>query len=46
VAALQPSERVLDIACGTGIVARTAARKLDAGGSAASREDPALSVAG
>ena len=33
VAALQPSERVLDIACGTGIVARTAARKLDAGGS-------------
>jgi ubiquinone/menaquinone biosynthesis C-methylase UbiE len=33
VAALQPSERVLDIACGTGIVARTAARKLGSGGS-------------
>ena len=32
VAALQPSERVLDIACGTGIVARTAARKLGSGG--------------
>jgi ubiquinone/menaquinone biosynthesis C-methylase UbiE len=29
-AALRPGERVLDIACGTGIVARTAARKLPA----------------
>jgi ubiquinone/menaquinone biosynthesis C-methylase UbiE len=28
VAALRPGERVLDIACGTGIVARTAARRL------------------
>jgi methylase of polypeptide subunit release factors len=28
VAALRPRERVLDIACGTGIVARTAARRL------------------
>ncbi len=32
-AALQPGERVLDIACGTGIVARTAARRLGSGGS-------------
>jgi ubiquinone/menaquinone biosynthesis C-methylase UbiE len=29
VAALRPRERVLDIACGTGIVARTAARRLN-----------------
>jgi len=33
IAALRPGERVLDIACGTGIVARTAARKLGASGS-------------
>ena len=32
-AALQPGQRVLDIACGTGIVARTAARRLGSGGS-------------
>ena len=32
-AALRPGERVLDIACGTGVVARTAARKLGGGGS-------------
>jgi ubiquinone/menaquinone biosynthesis C-methylase UbiE len=32
-AALRPGERVLDIACGTGIVARTAARKLAGSGS-------------
>jgi ubiquinone/menaquinone biosynthesis C-methylase UbiE len=31
-AALQPGQRVLDIACGTGIVARTAARRLGGGG--------------
>jgi ubiquinone/menaquinone biosynthesis C-methylase UbiE len=31
-AALQPSDQVLDIACGTGIVARIAARKLGVGG--------------
>lgn len=31
VAALRPGERVLDIACGTGIVARTAARRLSDG---------------
>jgi SAM-dependent methyltransferase len=31
-AALRPGERVLDIACGTGIVARTAARTLGRGG--------------
>ena len=31
VAALRPRERVLDIACGTGIVARTAARRLSDG---------------
>jgi len=31
-AALQPGERALDIACGTGIVARTAARRLGSGG--------------
>lgn len=31
-AALRPGERVLDIACGTGIVARIAARKLGTGG--------------
>jgi ubiquinone/menaquinone biosynthesis C-methylase UbiE len=30
---LQPSQRVLDIACGTGIVARTAARRLGSDGS-------------
>ena len=30
-AALQPGERVLDIACGTGIVARTVARRLGSG---------------
>lgn len=30
-AALQPRERVLDIACGTGIVARTAAQRLSDG---------------
>jgi ubiquinone/menaquinone biosynthesis C-methylase UbiE len=33
IAALRPGERVLDIACGTGIVARTAARKLGGKGS-------------
>ena len=33
IAALRPGERVLDIACGTGIVARTAARKLGGSGS-------------
>ncbi len=32
-AALRRGERVLDIACGTGIVARTAARKLAGSGS-------------
>jgi ubiquinone/menaquinone biosynthesis C-methylase UbiE len=32
-AALQPGERVLDIACGSGIVARTAARRLGSAGS-------------
>jgi ubiquinone/menaquinone biosynthesis C-methylase UbiE len=32
VAALDPGHRVLDIACGTGIVARTAARRLGSGG--------------
>jgi ubiquinone/menaquinone biosynthesis C-methylase UbiE len=32
-AALRPGERVLDIACGTGIVARVAARKLGGSGS-------------
>ena len=32
-AALQPGQRVLDIACGTGIVARTAARRLGRRGS-------------
>ena len=32
-AALRPGERVLDIACGTGIVARTAARTLGSGAS-------------
>jgi|SRR6516165_3774893 ubiquinone/menaquinone biosynthesis C-methylase UbiE len=32
-AALRPGERVLDIACGTGIVARIAARKLGGSGS-------------
>ena len=31
-AALRPGERVLDIACGTGIVARIAARKLRGSG--------------
>jgi SAM-dependent methyltransferase len=31
-AALGPGERVLDIACGTGIVARTAARRVGSGG--------------
>jgi len=30
-AALQPGQRVLDIACGTGIVARTAARWMGSG---------------
>jgi ubiquinone/menaquinone biosynthesis C-methylase UbiE len=33
VAALRPGDRVLDIACGTGIVARTAARRLNDGAS-------------
>ena len=33
IAQLQPKERVLDIACGTGIVARTAALTLGSGGS-------------
>lgn len=32
-AALQPGDRVVDIACGTGIVARTAARRVGPGGS-------------
>src|SRR5262245_63672690 len=32
IAALRPGERVLDIACGTGIVARTGARKLGGSG--------------
>jgi 2-polyprenyl-3-methyl-5-hydroxy-6-metoxy-1,4-benzoquinol methylase len=31
-AALRPGQRVLDIACGTGVVARTAARRLGSGG--------------
>ena len=31
-AALEPGQRVLDIACGTGVVARTAARRLGSGG--------------
>src|SRR5215469_11813202 len=31
-AALQPGEHVVDIACGTGIVARTAARGVGSGG--------------
>ena len=46
-AALRPSERVLDIACGTGIVARTAARKLDSGGSVVGLDSsaPMLTVA-
>jgi ubiquinone/menaquinone biosynthesis C-methylase UbiE len=33
IAALRPGDRVLDIACGTGIVARTAARRLSDGAS-------------
>jgi len=33
VAALRPDQRVLDVACGTGIVARTAAQRLGSGGS-------------
>jgi ubiquinone/menaquinone biosynthesis C-methylase UbiE len=32
VAGLRPGQRVLDIACGTGVVARTAARRLVSGG--------------
>src|SRR5262245_48977866 len=32
VSGAQPGERVLDIACGTGIVARTAARRVGSGG--------------
>ena len=32
-AALQPGQRVLDIGCGTGIVARTTARRLGSGDS-------------
>jgi ubiquinone/menaquinone biosynthesis C-methylase UbiE len=31
-AAVRPGQRVLDIACGTGVVARTAARRLGSGG--------------
>src|SRR5262245_22181945 len=33
IAVLRPGERVVDIACGTGIVARTAARRVSSGGS-------------
>src|SRR5262249_58835598 len=35
VARARPGERVLDIACGTGIVARTAARRVGRGGTGA-----------
>ena len=42
-AALEPGERVLDVACGTGIVARIAAQKLSPGGSVAGLDsDPAM----
>lgn len=34
-AALRPSERVLDVACGTGIVARLAAQQIDSNGAVA-----------
>jgi ubiquinone/menaquinone biosynthesis C-methylase UbiE len=34
VAGVRPGQRVLDIACGTGVVARTAARRLGSGGNA------------
>jgi ubiquinone/menaquinone biosynthesis C-methylase UbiE len=39
VSALQLGERVLDIACGTGIVARIAARKLENNGSVGSSRE-------
>jgi ubiquinone/menaquinone biosynthesis C-methylase UbiE len=42
-AALEPGERILDVACGTGIVARIAAQKLSPGGSVAGLDsDPAM----
>ncbi|MGQ0523093.1 MAG: class I SAM-dependent methyltransferase [Betaproteobacteria bacterium] len=41
--ALGPGERVLDLACGTGVVARIAAQKLSPGGSVAGLDfDPAM----
>ncbi len=37
-AALAPGERVLDVACGTGIVARLAREEVGAGGAVAGRD--------